>query len=121
MPYITRNEDGSIVESFNKQHDGQEFLSEDSQEYKDMLAKREMDRVKGLKLTKRVFALALQQLGVSYSQLKALIATNEQAQLEWDLCVELQRDNPMMEPMAMQLGITPEQLDMIFKIANEQV
>jgi hypothetical protein len=68
-----------------------------------------------------VLALILQQMGVSYAQLKNLIATNEQAQLEWELCVELERSNPLLDIMGKQLGITPEQLDIMFKYANGEV
>ena len=71
-----------------------------------------------LQVTKRVFALALQQLGISYSQLKELIASNEQAQLEWDLCVELQRKNPLLDIMAAQLEVSSAMLDYIFRKAN---
>ncbi len=81
-------------------------------------AQKESARIGALTLTKRVFALALQELGITYTQLKALIATNEQAQLEWDLCVELERSNPLLDLMAAQMGITPEQLDYIFRKGN---
>lgn len=60
----------------------------------------------------------LQELGITYTQLKALIASSEQAQLEWELCERLYRFNPLLDVMASQLGITPLQLDMIFKTAN---
>ena len=63
----------------------------------------------------------LQELGITYTMLKQLIATNEQAQLEWDLCVELQRSNPLLDVMAMQLGITSEQLDGLFRYANGEI
>ena len=79
---------------------------------------QEKERVKMLSCTKRDFALMLQELGVTYSQLKEKIATNEHAQLEWDLCERLYRFNPLLDVMASQLGITPLQLDMIFKTAN---
>jgi hypothetical protein len=82
------------------------------------IAQKEKERIGNLQVTKRVFALALQQLGISYSQLKTLIATSEQAQLEWDLCVELQRKNPLLDVMAAQMGITSAQLDYIFRKAN---
>lgn len=85
------------------------------------IAERERQRILGLKCTKRVFALILQNMGVTYSQLKTLIATSDQAQLEWDLCVELQRANPLLNTMAEQLGFTPEQVDNIFKIANGEI
>ena len=82
---------------------------------------KERERIGNLKCTKRVFALMLQELGVSYTQLKELIATNEQAQLEWDLCVELERKNPLLDIMALQLDITPVQLDNLFRYANNEI
>ena len=81
----------------------------------------EKERIAQLTCTKRVFALMLQELGIPYSQLKELIATNEQAQLEWDLCVELERGNPLLDIMALQLGITSEQLDGLFRYANGEI
>ena len=81
-------------------------------------AEQEKERVKRLSCTKRDFALLLQEYGITYTQLKALIASSEQAQLEWDLCERLYRFNPLLDVMASQLGITSEQLDIIFKTAN---
>lgn len=78
----------------------------------------EKAKIKNLKVTKRVFALALQKIGISYNQLKELIASNEDAQLEWDLCVELYRDNPLLDIMGAKLGVSPEELDKIFIEAN---
>lgn len=89
-------------------------------DYEEKQAQKERERIGNLQVTKRVFALALQQLGITYSQLKDLIATSEQAQLEWDLCVELQRKNPLLDVMAAQLGVSSETLDMIFKRANNE-
>ena len=86
--------------------------------YEQEQAQKEAERIGKLTVTKRVFALALQQLGVTYSQLKELIATSEQAQLEWDLCVELVRNNPMLDLLCPQMGITSSQLDCIFRVAN---
>lgn len=82
---------------------------------------RERERIAHLKCTKRVLALMLQQLGIGYNQLKELIATNEQAQLEWDLCIELERCNPLLDIMGQQLGLTPAQIDQMFKYANGEV
>lgn len=80
---------------------------------------KEMERVQKLKCTKRVLALMLQEYGISYkNQLKPLIEANEQAQLEWELCVELERSNPLLNQLGAQLNITSEQIDMIFKVAN---
>jgi hypothetical protein len=85
------------------------------------LAQKEKERIAKLTCTKRVFALMLQELGITYTMLKELIATNEQAQLEWDLCVELERQNPLLDVMAMQLGITSERLDGLFRYANGEI
>lgn len=85
------------------------------------LEQEEKERIAKLTCTKRVFALMLQELGITYAILKQLISTNEQAQLEWDLCVELERGNPLLDIMANQLGITPEQLDGLFKYANGEI
>lgn len=82
---------------------------------------KERERIASLTCTKRVFALMLQELGITYTQLKELIATNEQAQLEWDLCVELERKNPLLDVMALQLGVTSEQLDGLFRYANGEI
>ena len=87
-------------------------------DYEETKAQKEKERIGNLTMTKRVFALGLQQLGITYSQLKELIATSEQAQLEWDLCVELQRKNLLLDVMAAQMGILPTQLDNMFKQAN---
>lgn len=78
----------------------------------------EKERIANLKLTKRVFALMLQELGITYAMLKELIATNEQAQLEWDLSVQLERGNPLIDIFGEQLGVTKEQIDILFKVAN---
>ena len=83
---------------------------------------KERERINNLTCTKRVFALMLQEVGVDYiTVLKPLIESNPQAQLEWDLCVELQRGNPLLDIMASQLSITSEHLDLIFKYANGEL
>ena len=98
--------------------DGKPTINEN---YEQEQAQKEKERVNKLTCTKRVFALMLQELGITYSQLKELIASNEQAQLEWDLCVELERGNPLLDIMAFQLGITSVQLDGLFKYANGEI
>jgi hypothetical protein len=99
---------------------GDEYVLKD-EDYEAEQAKKEAERVSKLTCTKRVFALMLQELGITYTMLKELIATNELAQLEWDLCVELERGNPLLDIMAYPLGITSEQLDGLFKYANGEI
>lgn len=80
---------------------------------------KEKERIGNLKVTKRVFALALRDnFGIPYQKLKQEIAQSDDAQLEWDLCVELHRDNPLLDIMAAKLGVTSQQLDYIFRAAN---
>lgn len=84
-------------------------------------AQKERERIEQLTMTKRIFALLLKEYGITYSQLKELIATNEDAQLEWDLCGELLRSNPLLDIMAAKMDITPKQLDDMFKYANGEL
>ena len=82
----------------------------------------ERQRILNLKCTKRVFILMLEQLGLDYyEQILPLIEANRQAKLEWELCVELQRSNPLLNVMGEQLGITAEQIDKLFKYANGEI
>lgn len=84
--------------------------------------RKEKERIARLSCTKRDFALMLQEMGVDYfTQLKPLIDSNPQAQLEWELCERLYRFNPMIDLMAGQLGITPEMLDGLFLYANGEI
>ena len=89
--------------------------------YLEIKEKREKERVSNLHCTKRVLALVLKELGVSYANLQTLIATNEDAQLEWDLCVELERSNPLLDILGAQLGISSTTIDKIFKYANGEI
>ena len=81
----------------------------------------EKERVGNLSCTKREFALVLRNLGISYSRLKSAIEENEPAQLEWDLCTELVRKNPLLDEMALKFDVTPERLDDIFKFINGEL
>lgn len=86
------------------------------------IEEQKKEAIKQLTCTKRVFALMLKELGVDYlTQLKPLIESNPDAQLEWELCVELLRANPMLDLMGKQLGITSEQLNKLFQYANGQI
>ena len=89
--------------------------------YEEQKKKQEEERISRLTCTKRVLALVLKELGVSYANLQALISTNEDAQLEWDLCVELERSNPLLDILGAQLGLTPTTIDKIFKYANGEI
>jgi len=88
-------------------------------EYQDILDKREKERISNLKCTKRVFVLMLEKMGLDYfEQIEPLINNNRQAKLEWELCVELERSNKLLDILATELGVTSKQLDLLFQYAN---
>jgi hypothetical protein len=88
-------------------------------EYQDILNKREKERISKLKCTKRVFVLMLEKMGLDYfEQIEPLINNNRQARLEWELCVELERSNNLLDIFATELGVTSKQLDLLFQYAN---
>lgn len=90
--------------------------------YEEEQEQKERERIGNLTCTKRVLVLMLQQLQYSWKDvIKPLIYANDDAALEWELCVELQRKNPLLDTMASQLGISPEQIDQLFKYANGEV
>ena len=86
------------------------------------IKQKEIERIGNLTATKRVFALILNELGVDYlTQLKPLVESDKTAQLEWELCTELQRKNPLIDVMAEKIGITTEKIDKIFRYANNEI
>jgi hypothetical protein len=87
--------------------------------YEEEKAQKEAERVGNLKCTKRVFVLMLEKMGLDYfEQIEPLINNNRQAKLEWELCVELERSNNLLDILATELGITSRQLDLLFQYAN---
>lgn len=118
---IEEVENGNLfaLEPYEKLVNG--VVIDNTEEYEALEAQKEAERISKLTCTKRNFALMLQQLGVNYNTLKELIATNEQAQLEWDLCVELERSNPLLDIMAVELNVTPQTLDKMFRFANGEI
>lgn len=80
---------------------------------------QEKERINNLKCTKRVFVLMLEKMGLDYfEQIEPLINNNRQAKLEWELCVELERSNELLDILAKELGVTSRQLDLLFQYAN---
>ena len=115
---------GISMEEYNKDKDrlvikGDKLIF--NPDYSEISVTKEKERVANLRCTKRVLALVLKELGVSYANLQALIATSEDAQLEWDLCVELERSNPLLDILGAKLGLTPTTIDKIFKYANGEI
>lgn len=93
-----------------------------SEEYKEKQKEKEKERISKLTCTKRVLALMLQELGIDYyDSLKPAIEADRNAKLEWDLCGELLRSNPLLDVFGEKFGITPKQLDLLFLFANGEV
>ena len=94
----------------------------DTEEYKEIKRLKEKERVANLKCTKRVLVLMLEKIGKDYfKDILPLIEANRQAKLEWELCVELERKNPLLNIIGAKLDISPEQIDLLFKYANGEV
>lgn len=94
----------------------------DNPDWEDIQTEREKERVGKLSCTKRVLVLMLEQLGFDYyEQILPLIESNRQAKLEWELCERLERNNPLIDVVGEQLGISPEQIDKMFKYANGEI
>lgn len=90
--------------------------------YEEEEAEKEKARIQNLKCTKRVFVLMLQELGIDYfEKVEPLINADKTAKLEWELCVELLRSNPLLDKFGALLGITSQQIDNLFKYANEEI
>lgn len=99
--------------------DGEAVLNPDYEQEKE---RRERERISHLRCTKRVFVLILEQMGLDYfEQIEPLINSNRQAKLEWELCVELERNNPLLDVIGEELGVSSEQLDNVFKYANGEI
>lgn len=67
-----------------------------------------------MNMTKLDFVTSLESYNVTYEAIKVLLSKSPEAQKQWDLCERIYRFNELLEPMASQFGITPEQLDEIF-------
>ena len=88
-------------------------------EWEKYLEQKERERIDNLRCTKRVFVLMLEKMGLDYfEQIEPLINNNRQAKLEWELCVELERSNKLLDILATELGVTSLQLDKLFQYAN---
>ena len=94
----------------------------DTEEYEEIKRLKEKERIANLKCTKRVLVLMLEEIGKDYfKDILPLIEANRQAKLEWELCVELERKNPLLNIIGAKLDISPEQIDLLFKYANGEV
>lgn len=99
-----------------------EAWGETEKEKEEREKKQQEEFLAHLTCTKRVMVLMLEKLGKDYyNDILPLIEASNQAKLEWDLCVELERCNPLIDQIGLQLGISSEQIDRLFLYANGHV
>lgn len=77
------------------------------------------ERVAMLKMTPLDFLKAIQTVGVTYAQIKALCEANAQVDMELRFCNHVYRGNPLLDQLASQFNVTSEQLDELFKTYGE--
>lgn len=76
---------------------------------------KEKERVAMLKMTPRDFLLAITNMGVEWTDIKALMDSNPQVAIELQFCNNVYRGNPLLDQLCGQFNITSEQLDELFK------
>lgn len=76
---------------------------------------KEKERVAMLKMTPRDFLLAITNMGVEWSAIKALMDSNPQVAIELQFCNNVYRGNPLLDQLCGQFNVTSERLDELFK------
>ena len=76
---------------------------------------KEKERVAMLKMTPRDFLLAITNMGVEWTAIKALMDSNPQVAIELQFCNNVYRGNPLLGQLCGQFNVTSEQLDELFK------
>ena len=76
---------------------------------------KEKERVAMLKMTPRDFLLAITNMGVEWTAIKALMDSNPQVAIELQFCNNVYRGNPLLDQLCGQFNVTSEQLNELFK------
>lgn len=85
------------------------------EEYEEVEARKERERLDSLSLTKREVFLALHRdKGITPEQIKAQISDPE-VLIEFEYATEYLRGNPLVNSIGETLGYTPKQLDYLFE------
>lgn len=72
-----------------------------------------------LRMTPLDFINAIETLGVEYATIKALCDNNLEVEKQLRFCNHVYRGNPLLDELCGQFGITPEQLDELFRKYGE--
>jgi hypothetical protein len=62
---------------------------------------------------------ALRQAGLLTKIQEAIVAAGEEAQEAWDYALEVRRDDPTLIAVAAQIGMTPAEIDALFRAAAQ--
>ena len=120
-PYTEKERIDFIVENNHNKGYTIEELENDSLQAFEMVkteeekAQEEKERIAMLKMTPRDFLLAVVDMGVDYSKIKELMASNPQVEIELQYCNNVYRGNPLLDQLCGNFGVTAEQLDELFK------
>lgn len=113
--YVQRDE-GVIVGIFANIQLG--YAEEEiDRDHPDVVARLNMFAIPS-KTSKLGIKRALEELDM-WDDVKAAIAANPSIQEEWELAVEISRNDPLTQSMIATLGMTPEQIDQLILRANE--
>ena len=83
--------------------------------YEEEQIEKEKERIQRLSMTPLDFIKSLEQVGISYSQIKELCEANEQIDKELRFCSRVYRGNALLNQFAKDFGISSDMLDEMFK------
>lgn len=86
---------------------------------KEQKEQEEKERIANLHMTPLDFINALATLRVTYEQIKALCDANAEVDKQLRFCNHVYRGNPLLDKLCSQFGVTPKQLDELFKKYGE--
>lgn len=117
-------EETKVVDCLGDIEDGfmfyEDYLKSDEYKAKEKEAKEKAYKMQNM--TKLDFKKALVSVGVDFKKVKALIASNEDMQDEWDLCERVYRGNDFLNDATVlkAIGVTKTQLDKLFETYGGQ-
>ncbi len=91
----------------------------ETSDYQEMQEQKEKERIAMLKMTPRDFLLAITSMGIEWSAIKELMSQNPQVEIELNYCQYVYRGNHLLDTLCSNFGVTPEQLDELFKTKGE--
>jgi hypothetical protein len=110
----SKEKDGTVMYTY-EQLKFEPWYSDEAIE-KEVAKKKEELKVKSI--TPRQARLKLLEANL-LDNLETVITTNRAWQIEWEYATEVRRDSPLIEAVAVQAGLTSEQIDQMFTEASK--